>query len=62
MSVVLVCFPGAPNVSEDAQQKDRELNSLLEKRVQGISAEHYSHIREFLNLFVIYCRNFREKR
>ena len=38
MSVVLVCFPGAPTVSEDAQQKDRELNSLIEKRVQGMSA------------------------
>ncbi|CAG2099991.1 unnamed protein product [Medioppia subpectinata] len=40
MSVVLVCFPGAPNVSEDAQQKDRELNSLLEKRVQEILAKN----------------------
>ncbi|XP_054154323.1 protein phosphatase 1B-like [Oppia nitens] len=36
MSVVLVCFPGAPTVSEEAQQKDKELNALIDKKVQEI--------------------------
>jgi len=36
MSVVLVALNGAPCVSEEAQLKDKELNSLLEKKVQEI--------------------------
>jgi len=36
MSVVLVAFPGSPTISEEAQQKDKELNLLIEKKVQGI--------------------------
>lgn len=33
MSVVLVTFPGAPKVSEEAQRKDAELNATIEKEV-----------------------------
>ncbi len=33
MSVVLVTFSGAPKVSEEAQRKDAELNSAIEKEV-----------------------------
>jgi len=33
MSVVLVTFNGAPKVSEEAQQKDAELNANIEKEV-----------------------------
>jgi len=36
MSVVLVAFVGSPVVSEEAQQKDKELNLLIEKKVQEI--------------------------
>lgn len=35
MSVVIVAFPGAPSVSKEAQQKDRELDQLLENKIQG---------------------------
>lgn len=35
MSVVLVCFPGAPKVSEEAVKKEEELDKYLENRVEG---------------------------
>uniref|UniRef100_H2T6Y1 protein-serine/threonine phosphatase n=1 Tax=Takifugu rubripes TaxID=31033 RepID=H2T6Y1_TAKRU len=35
MSIVLVCLPGAPKVSEEAVRKDAELNNYLESRVEG---------------------------
>lgn len=35
MSIVLVCFPNAPKVSEEAVRKDAELNKYLESRVEG---------------------------
>ncbi|XP_071388610.1 protein phosphatase 1B isoform X1 [Centroberyx affinis] len=34
MSVVLVCLPSAPKVSEEAVRKDAELNKYLESRVE----------------------------
>ncbi|KAG7283195.1 hypothetical protein CRUP_000557 [Coryphaenoides rupestris] len=34
MSVVLVCFPNAPKISEEAVRKDAELNKYLESRVE----------------------------
>lgn len=34
MSVVLVCLPNAPKVSEEAVRKDAELNKYLESRVE----------------------------
>lgn len=34
MSVVIVCLPNAPKVSEEAVRKDTELNSYLESRVE----------------------------
>ena len=35
MSVVLVCFPNAPQISEEAVRRDAELNKHLESRVEG---------------------------
>lgn len=35
MSVVLVCLPNAPKVSEEAVRKDTELDKYLESRVEG---------------------------
>lgn len=35
MSIVLVCLPSAPKVSEEAVRKDAELNKYLESRVEG---------------------------
>lgn len=39
MSIVLVLFPGAPSVSDEALQHDRELNQLIEKRITEIVSE-----------------------
>jgi len=39
MSVVLVKMPGGPQLSEEAQQKDRELNKYIEGRVEALLAE-----------------------
>ncbi|KAK7919157.1 hypothetical protein WMY93_010441 [Mugilogobius chulae] len=36
MSVVLVCLPGAPKVSEEALKKEEELDKYLETRVQEL--------------------------
>ncbi|XP_062373522.1 protein phosphatase 1bb isoform X1 [Sardina pilchardus] len=36
MSVVLVCLPNAPKVSEEALRKDAELDSFLESRVEDL--------------------------
>uniref|UniRef100_A0A8C9TTY0 Protein phosphatase 1B n=1 Tax=Scleropages formosus TaxID=113540 RepID=A0A8C9TTY0_SCLFO len=36
MSVVLVCFPGAPKVSPEAVKKEAELDKYLESRVEEI--------------------------
>lgn len=40
MSVVLVCFPGAPKISEEAVKKEEELDKFLETRVEGQHQEH----------------------
>lgn len=39
MSVVLVCLPNCPKVSEEAVRKDAELNRYLESRVEGEDGE-----------------------
>ena len=39
MSVVLVTFPGAPKVSEEAQKKDAEIDKRLEVLINGIFIE-----------------------
>jgi len=35
MSVVIVAFEGAPKVSEEAKEKEAELDSRLELKVKG---------------------------
>jgi len=35
MSVVIVAFDGAPKVSEEAKEKEAELDSRLELKVKG---------------------------
>ncbi|XP_066560203.1 protein phosphatase, Mg2+/Mn2+ dependent, 1Na (putative) isoform X2 [Amia ocellicauda] len=39
MSITLVCFPGAPQVSEDAIHREAELEELLESKVADIFEE-----------------------
>ncbi|PRD27222.1 UNVERIFIED_CONTAM: Ppm1b [Trichonephila clavipes] len=36
MSIVLVALPGAPKISEEIIQQDKEINALLEAHVKGI--------------------------
>lgn len=44
MSVVLVCLPGAPKISEEAVKKEEELDKYLETRVEGQHMQHvYTH-------------------
>lgn len=40
MSVVLVCLPGAPKISEEAVKKEEELDKYLESRVEGQHMQH----------------------
>jgi hypothetical protein len=35
MSIVLVTFAAAPKVSAEAQEKERELDEVLRKKVKG---------------------------
>lgn len=43
MSVVLVCFPGAPKISEEAVKKEEELDKYLETRVEGQHTREPAH-------------------
>ena len=54
MSVVLVAFPGAPGISEEAQLKDQELNSFLEKKVQGICSQRIAVFKKKLIILITY--------
>lgn len=53
MSVVLVCLPNAPKVSEEAVRKDAELNRYLESRVEGEKRSRSGsfHFNPFFVLF-----------
>ena len=35
MSIVLIAFEGAPTVSDDAIQKERELDEQIEVKIKG---------------------------
>lgn len=35
MSIVLVCLPNAPKMSEEAVRREAEVNKYLETRVEG---------------------------
>lgn len=43
MSVVVVCLPGAPKISEEAVKKEEELDKYLETRVKGQRTLLYTH-------------------
>lgn len=43
MSVVLVCFPGSPKISEEAVKKEEELDKYLENRVEGQHKHVHTH-------------------
>uniref|UniRef100_A0A3P9KYS2 Protein serine/threonine phosphatase 2C C-terminal domain-containing protein n=1 Tax=Oryzias latipes TaxID=8090 RepID=A0A3P9KYS2_ORYLA len=42
MSVVLICFPGAPKVSQEAVMREMELDKFLEARVEGGGFQPFS--------------------
>lgn len=35
MSIIIVTFPGAPQVSQEALQKEAKLETILEAKVEG---------------------------
>lgn len=35
MSVVLVCFPGAPKINPEAVKREAELDKYLQNKVEG---------------------------
>lgn len=50
MSVVLVCLPGAPKISEEAVKKEEELDKYLETRVEGQHTQHmctHAHLHTY---------------
>ncbi|XP_043940489.1 protein phosphatase 1A-like [Protopterus annectens] len=47
MSIILVCFPGAPKVSEEAIQREAELDAFLETRIAEIFSENREEPLEF---------------
>lgn len=49
MSVVLVCLPGAPKISEEAVKKEEELDKYLESRVEGQHTTTREHIHTHLH-------------
>lgn len=48
MSVVLVCLPGAPKISEEAVKKEEELDKYLETHVEGqhTRTHAYAHLHD----------------
>lgn len=47
MSVVLICFPGAPKVSPEAVKKEADLDKYLEGRVEGTFDKHLIRLSFF---------------
>ena len=36
MSIVIVVFPGGPQISQEAQQKEKVLDDILEEKIKGL--------------------------
>lgn len=47
MSVVLICFPGAPKVSPEAVKKEADLDKYLEGRVEGKQDVYLGYLFQF---------------
>ncbi len=59
MSIVLVCLPNAPQVSEEAVKRDAELDKYLESRVEGEKCLVFSTIGlgAFIHLMKLYLHS-----
>ena len=53
MSIVIVAFEGAPKVSEEAKEKEAELDSRLEVKVKGASNLSFDSICHISNLLAV---------
>lgn len=51
MSIIIIGFPGAPKVSEDAVLEEKALNELLKKRVAGEFSER-KKVKDILELIL----------
>lgn len=47
ISIILLCFPGAPQLSAEALHQEAELEDLLESKVAGGWAQTIRHCRPF---------------
>lgn len=52
MSVVLICFPGAPKVSPEAVKKEADLDKYLEGRVEGTFDKHLIRFYFFIPMLL----------
>ena len=53
MSIIIIAFPSAPKVDQEAVKKENELNALLERKVTELIASHnndveLSYVHQFL--------------
>lgn len=53
MSIVLVAFEGAPTVSEEAVQKERELDEKIEQKIKGTNCYDLHDFSSRLIMIVI---------
>ena len=55
MSIVIVTFQNAPEISEDALSKEKELDVLLEEKVKGENLMHNFHFQQYMFLCISLC-------
>ena len=53
MSIIIIAFPSAPKVDQEAVKKENELNALLERKVTELIESHnndveLSYVHQFL--------------
>lgn len=47
ISIIIICFPGAPKVSQEALQKEAELEQYIDMKVEGDLLLHsYSKLQQ----------------
>jgi len=54
MSIIIIAFPAAPKVDQEAKRKDEELNRLLKQKVEDLVKENDNDI-EFQKIFQRLC-------
>ena len=42
MSIIIIAFPAAPKIDQEAKRKDQELDRLLKQKVEGESDRQFA--------------------